>query len=475
MNRRKFCTLITATGIAKVLARSGPALGQSRSGSEIALPYTKRMRWFEEARFGMFIHWGAYSMLGHGEWAMHSDRMPFAEYQNVAGAFQPAPFDAREIVGLAKSTGMKYIVITAKHHDGFCMWNSKLTNYNIFTWGRFGRDPMKEMAEECRRQGIRLGFYYSVRDWHHPDWTLRYVHLNKKGPNYGSWWGYEASPWTNGHIYDCGCPACMKNIPITPQMDPRPTTAQGANMNLYLDYMKGEITELLTNYGPVSVMWFDGQDILNPRLGRVQEMISTMRRLQPDVIINDRVGPDGLYMGDYGVQEGKIPGSTISRPWETCMTSNGSWGYTGNSGWKTPRDVVHSLVDTTSKGGNLLLNIGPDGKGIVPSGCISQLKAVGDWMRINEPSIRDCGSAGLPQPKWGRITANGNRIYLHVFDWPADSTLFVAELNKSVKRAHLISDAGQKSLAATSTTEGLRIRLPGAAPDPIDSVVLLEV
>ena len=476
MHRRDFCTLAAAAGVANILGSYAPAFAQAGNESDILLQqYAARMKWFEEARFGMFIHWGAYSALGRGEWAMHSDRMPFTRYVNEAAAFQPMQFSARKVVALAKSSGMKYIVITAKHHDGFCMWNSSLTDYNIFKWGKFGRDPMKEMAEECDKQGIRLGFYYSVRDWHHPDWTLRYVHLKSKGPKYGSWWGYAASPWTNGEVYDCGCSGCMKNKPITAEMDPRPTVAQGAGMSLYLDYMKGEITELLTHYGPVSIMWFDGQDIQNSKLGRTQEFVSIMRKLQPKVIINDRIGGDGTQLGDYGVHEGTIPGSTISRPWETCMTSNNSWGYTGNSGWKNPRDVIHALVDTTSKSGNLLFNIGPDGKGVVPGGCVAQLQVVGDWMRINEISIRGCGSVNLPQPDWGRITAGNNRLYLHVFDWPNDATLLVGRLSKPVKRAYLLADERRKPLSATDVGQGTSINLPRTAPDAIDSVVVIDL
>jgi alpha-L-fucosidase len=246
-------------------------------------------------------------------------------------------------------------------------------------------------------------------------------------------------------------------------------------MNRYLDYMKGQITELLTQYGPVSVIWFDGQDIQNAKLGRVQEMLSAMRKLQPELIINDRIGGNGTHLGDYGVEEQKIPGRSSSRPWETCMTSNNSWGYTGDSGWKDPAEVIHALVDTTSKGGNLLFNIGPDGTGAVPPGCLTQMHTVGEWMRVNEASIRDCGPCGLPEPEWGRITKTGDRLYLHVFEWPGDGVLLVPQLKKPVKRAYLLADERRQALRWSSAVQGTHINLPRTAPDHRDSVVVLEL
>jgi len=431
----------------------------------------KRTNWFTDARFGMFIHWGAYAIPAKGEWIMHSGRIPFHDYEEIARAFKPSDFNAAEIVRKAKDAGMKYLVITAKHHDGFCMWNTKLTDYNIVKWGGFDRDPIKELAAECQKQGIKLGFYYSVRDWHHPDFVLHYEHLNAPGPHYGGWYAFPVN-WTGGEVMDCGCSACVKNIPLTKEQDPRPTEAEGADMNRYLDYMKGQIKELLTNYGPIAVMWFDGQDIVDQKKGRVQEMIDEMRQLQPDVLINDRIAWQP-GMGDYGVFEQHIPGETVGvRPWETCMTLNDNWGYTPNQNWKTTKQIVHHLADIVSKGGNLLLNVALDGHGILSNDYQCRLDSIGSWLKDNGESIYGCGASDLPQPEWGRITAKENKLYLHVFNWPMDSRLLVEHFTKNVKKAYLLN---QKSkIDSKLSSKGLELLLPGKMHNPIDEVIVLE-
>ena len=439
----------------------------------------ERMGWYRNARFGMFIHWGPYAALGgeyHGknvgwiaEWIQHTARIPAKEYESAAAAFNPVKFDAREWVKIAKDAGMKYIAITSKHHDGFCMWDSHLTDYNIAKWTPFKRSVIKELATECAKQGLKFGVYYSVRDWHHPDWALRYAHLDK--PNSG--WGYQASPWTKGRVNQCGCPSCRKNIPITPDMDLRPV--EKADMNRYLDYMKGQITELLTECGPVSLMWFDAQDIQDPKLGRVEEMVATMRRLQPKLIINDRIGPDGTMFGDYGVHEGNVPGSGAAREWETCMTLNNTWGYSKfDNHWKSAAELVHTLVDTTSKNGNFLLNVGPDGEGVIPQGSADRLKEVGQWMAVNGESIYGCRASTLPPPKWGKITAKGRTLYLHVFSWPADGQLVVEKFNNPANEAYLLSDSGKHSLPVKQVDGSLIITVATQPPSTLDSVIVME-
>ena len=440
----------------------------------------ERMQWYRDARFGMFIHWGPYAALGGeyrgkkvgwiAEWIQHTARIPAKEYETMSSEFNPVKFDAREWVGIAKAAGMKYIAITSKHHDGFCMWDSKLSDYNIAKWTAFKRNVIAELARECEKAGLKFGVYYSVRDWHHPDWAMRYAPLEK--PNSG--WGYPASPWTMGRVNQCGCPSCRKNIPITPEMDLRPV--ESADMNRYLDYMKGQLTELLTECGPVSLMWFDAQDIKDPKLGRVEEMIATMRRLQPKVIINDRIGPDGTTLGDYGVHEGNVPGTGTAREWETCMTLNGTWGYSKfDNNWKPAVEFVRTLVETTSKNGNFLLNVGPDGEGVIPQGSVDRLKEVGQWMSANGASIYGCEASTLPQPKWGRITAKGRTLYLHVFQWPADGRLIVPKLNAPAKRAYLLTDTEQRPLPLALADEGVTITVPDQAPSEIDSVIALTV
>ena len=447
---------------------------------ETPAQHDARMQWWTDARFGMFIHWGPYAVLGGeyqgkrvnwiSEWIQHSGRIPAKEYEDVAASFNPVKFDARQWVKLAKDAGMKYIAITSKHHDGFCMWDSQLTDYNITKWTPFKRNVIAELANECEKQGLKFGVYYSVRDWHHPDWALRYAQLEK--PNSG--WGYRASPWTKGHVAECGCPSCRKNIPITPEMNLSPV--ENADMNRYLDYMKGQLTELLTQCGPVSLMWFDAQDIQDPKLGRVDEMIATMRHLQPKLIISDRIGPDGTMFGDYGVHEGNVPGSGAAREWETCMTLNDTWGYSKfDEKWKSAEKLVHTLVETTSKNGNFLLNIGPDGEGVIPQGSADRLKEVGEWMAVNGQSIYGCGASSLPSPKWGKITVKGKTVYLHVFNWPVDQQLTIKNFNGPAKRAYLLADVAKQSLLLKTAGEVLSIQVPAKAPNSIDSVIVLEL
>ncbi len=440
-----------------------------------------RMAWFRDARFGMFIHWGPYSALGGeyrgqpvgwiAEWIQHTARIPLAEYETMAHAFNPVKFDAREWVSLAREAGMKYIAITAKHHDGFCLWDTRLTGYNLVQGTPFHRDAIAELARECERQGLKFGVYYSVRDWHHPDWPLRYEHLNPPHKGYG----YAASPWTSNWVSQCGCPSCRKSKPFPDDFDPRPVAA--ADMNRYLDYMRGQLTELLTRCGPVSLMWFDAQDIRDPALGRVKEMIATMRRLNPNVIISDRIGPDGTEFGDYGVHEGGVPGTGAAREWETCMTLNNTWGYSKfDEHWKSAAELIHTLVETTSKNGNFLLNVGPDGEGVIPAGSAGRLREVGRWMAENADSIRGCGAANLPVPKWGRFTARGSRLYVHIFQWPADGQLRLPPLPGTIRRAFALAYPARQQLEFTVNPEGVDLRLPvtPAEAGP-DAVLVLEM
>jgi alpha-L-fucosidase len=433
-----------------------------------------RTQWFSEARFGMFIHFGVYAKPAQGEWIMHSARLSYSGYEQIARTFKPTDFDAAKIVRIAKNAGMKYLVITAKHHDGFCMWNTKLTDYNIFRWGGFKRDLMKELAEECQKQGMKLGFYYSVRDWHHPDFVMHYEHLDAPGHYYKGWYAFPVN-WTGGDVRDCGCSGCINNLPLTKEQDPRPTEEEGADMNRYLNYMKEQLIELLTNYGPIAVMWFDGQDIVDQKKGRVQEMIDEMRRIQPNVLINDRIAWQPGF-GDYGVFEQQIPGDTIVRPWESCMTMNDSWGFNSkDNNWKSTRIIVRNISDIVSKGGNLLLNIGPDGQGRVPENCEIGLDSVGQWMKANGESIYGCKASNLPQPQWGRITAKRNRLYLHIFDWPANGKLIVGGLDKKISRAYFLLDNKEKIINKLLPI-GQELLLPVIkAPNPVNTVIVLEI
>ncbi len=334
-----------------------------------------RTQWWREARFGLFIHWGIYAVPageyngkevpgGGGEWIMNNAHIPVAEYEKFAGQFNPTKFDARAWVKVAKDAGMKYIVITSKHHDGFCMFDTKLTDYNVVAATPWHHDPMKDLAEACRAEGIKLCFYYSILDWHNPD--------------------------------------------------------QQKDFPKYVEYMKGQLKELLTQYGPIGILWFDGQWIgqWTPEQGR--DLYKYVRSLQPDIIINNRVGKGGGADGDYDTPEQSIPaGPPKGRLWETCMTMNDTWGYKkSDSHWKSPTDLTRKLIDIASKGGNFLLNVGPTAEGTIPPESVERLQAVGKWLKTNGDAIY--GTTAGPWKKTpfdGRATVKGNTLYLQVFNW----------------------------------------------------------
>ncbi len=374
---------------------------------ELPEAFAKRTKWWREAKFGMFIHWGIYAVPADstdlegrkivGEWFMHNKKMQVSEYEKFAKQFNPVKFNAREWVRMAKEAGMKYIVITSKHHDGFCMFDSDLTDYNIVKGTPFGRDPLKELAKECKHQGIRLGFYYSILDWHHPDYLPR-------------------RPW---------------------EKDVRPE--KGADLNLYIDYMKGQLKELLTKYDQVAVLWFDGWWEHNAEELRSSEVNSFVRSLQPDILINDR----NHLPEDFSTPEQTIPARAMpgGRLWETCMTINDTWGYAKNDkNWKPAKDLIRKLCDIAHKGGNFLLNVGPTAEGTFPEPVVERLKKIGEWMKVNGESIY--GTTQCPFRKLsfdGRCTVKGNILYLHVFQWP-ERDLKLEGLETKVLSARTLSD-----------------------------------
>jgi alpha-L-fucosidase len=405
----------------------------------------QRLAWWSDARFGMFIHWGLYSqwgchypgtngelLNGGSEHMMQHLRIPLADYAKIADVFDPTNFNAGEWVAIAKNAGMKYLVITSKHHDGFAMYDSPSSDYNIVRRTPWHRDPVKELAVACRQQGLKFGVYYSLgRDWQDPDVPTRD--------------GYRSNTWDY------------------------PNETNKVFARYFARKVKPQITELLTQYHP-GVLWFDTPEKISA--AESQELVNLIRRLEPDCIINSRVG-HGL--GDYGVSEQKIPGSADAKPWETCMTLNGHWGYfLGDEKWKPAATVIRNLVDIASKGGNYLLNVGPTGQGIIPDGAVKDLAAVGAWMKINGAAIY--GTSGSPlksQPAWGRCTQKGRTLYLHVFDWPADGKLEVPGAPGKIATAALLA-TGEK-LATEATTGGLTISVPSAAPDSISSTIVLTL
>ena len=405
--------------------------------SETKAERDARMKWFREAHFGMFIHWGLYSVPAgeykdrkdQGEWFLLATKMPLSEYAKFAGQFNPVKFDAREWVRIAKNAGMKYIVITAKHHDGFGMYPSELTDWCIKSTP-FRRDPLKELSAECKKEGIVFCVYYSIWDWHHPDYPARI-------PN---------------------------NDLATGQPD----------MRRYGEFMMGQLKELATKYDP-DLFWFDGQEnglVWNP--GVAAKGIAELHSLKPGLIIKDNWGVNNG--SDYEVYENRIPDEALKKggDWETCMTMNQHWCYNKNDhNWKSTACLIRGLVDCTSKGGNFLLNVGPTSEGLIPGPSIERLEAIGKWTNANGESIYGATASPFGELPWGRATQKEGKLYLHVFDWPKDGKLFVPLANKPVKVALLT--APDQVLPSSSNDKGLTITLPAVATDKIDSVIVISL
>ncbi|MBF8294656.1 MAG: hypothetical protein HW389_1201 [Bacteroidetes bacterium] len=417
--------------------------------------YEARMKWWSEARFGMFIHWGLYSIpagewkgsTNHAEWIRTTARIPLEEYNKFVGQFNPVKFNPTEWVRMAKNAGMKYIVITSKHHDGFCLFDSKFTDFDIMATP-FKRDILKELADACHKEGIKICWYHSIMDWHHPDYLPR-------------------REWEND----------------------RPNA--GAEYERYVQHMKNQLKELLTNYGQISVLWFDGEweSTWNTKYGT--ELYDYVRSLQPNIIINNRVGAGrsgmegftkaGQFAGDFGTPEQEIPATGLSGvSWETCMTMNDNWGFNKNDQkWKSTEDLIHKLADIASKGGNFLLNVGPTSEGVFPQQAIERLRELGGWMKINGESIYETKASPFKGLEWGRCTQKaidgGARLYLHVFNWPANGKLIVPGILNEPKQAFLLADKEQLHLLVRRQEDALVIDVPAIAPDPNNSVVVVDV
>jgi alpha-L-fucosidase len=406
--------------------------------------HDRRMKWWREARFGMFIHWGVYAIPGGvwkgaevkrsgAEWIMNRGKIPVADYQKLPAQFNPVKFDAKGWVALAKQAGAKYIVITSKHHDGFAMFRSRTDPFNIYDATPWKHDPLQELAAAAKKEGIKLGFYYSQsQDWNH-----------RGGAAAGGHW------------------------------DP---AAQDGSMDEYIDKVAvPQVKELLTRYGKVAVLWWDTPVDMTPERGI---KFLPLLKLQPDIVTNNRLWKTKSG-GDFETPEQKIPANGIAgKDWETCMTINGTWGFrTSDQSWKTTETLVRNLVDIASKGGNFLLNVGPTAEGEIPAPSVERLQQMGAWLKVNGEAIYGTTAAPFAeQPAWGRITrkARGKStiLYLHVFDGPGDGKLAVPGLASKVSRATLL--AGGKKLDVATTDAGATVTLPPAPPDPISSTVVLE-
>ncbi|MCL2812575.1 MAG: alpha-L-fucosidase [Clostridia bacterium] len=356
--------------------------------------HAQRTQWFVNDRFGMFIHWGLYAIPARGEWVRSVERISNEEYQRYFHEFNPVDYDPRTWARLAKQAGMRYAVMTAKHHDGFCLFDSKHTDYKA-TNTPAGRDLVREYIEAFRAEGLKVGLYYSLLDWHHPDY-----------PHYGD----AHHPMRENELF------------------------KGAQHNFgrYVDYLHAQVRELCTNYGKLDLMWFDfSYGELFGEAWRATELVRMVRSLQPGILIDNRLeeaaansmlsGEPAEYAGDFLSPEQLLPPQGMfdcnGNPllWEACITLNNNWGYCHNDTYYKPASmVIRKLVECVSKGGNMLLNVGPDARGRIPQASVRILEQMGEWMAVNQDAIYGCGHADIDKPDYGRVTRNGNTLYFHV-------------------------------------------------------------
>jgi len=406
----------------------------------------QRLDWFRDAKFGMFIHWGPYSELAgewngrqvpvgtEAEWIMKQLKIPVSEYRKLAHQLNPVRFDAHQWVRLAKATGMKYIVITAKHHDGFAMYHSKVSSYNIVDWTPFKRDPLKELSQACADEGIKFCVYYSHREeWDHSG-------------GYGNDWDYD-NDWGDD-FYD------------------------HAKFESYLEEKaKPQVRELMTNYGPIGLVWFD-RGMYTPEQGKA--FVKLVRDLQPATLINSRVGNYSQELiGDYqSMGDNGMPPGGLKEYWESAQTLNKTWGFSKfDTLWKSPETVIRNLVETVSRGGNLLLNIGPKGNGEIPVAIVKVFGKVGPWIERNAESIYGTTANPFGELPWGYCTVKGSKLYLFVRDWPQNGILTLPDLQNCVISANLLIDK-IANLKVTKTANQTQISLP---PKPADTPITVLV
>lgn len=427
----------------------------------------KRTQWFMDARFGMFIHWGLYAIPACGEWVMSQREMTVEEYDQYFEMFDPRDCQPEEWVKLAKKAGMKYAVLTAKHHDGFCLFDSALTDYKS-TNTKAGRDFVREFVDACRKYDIRVGLYFSIIDWRHPDF-----------PKYGD----RQHPMRNREEYK----------------------GEAIDFDRYLEYMHGQVKELVTNYGKLDILWFDfSYDDMCGEKWKASELIQMVRTYQPDVIIDNRLEGSGEnhgslatnhplpYSGDFASPEQIIPPEGVRDadgeliPWELCATMNNHWGFCNyDYEYKPAEMIIRKLVECVSKGGNMILNVGPDAMGRVPEQSIQILEEVGEWMRKNGESIYGCGISAVPKPEWGRYTQKGNVVYAHVCEAPLgalplygiepdmlDKALYLAD-GSEVRRGEAWNTLTFSETAFVSFGEDPVFTYP--LPDKRDTVLKIEI
>ncbi|MBK7626321.1 MAG: alpha-L-fucosidase [Bacteroidales bacterium] len=428
----------------------------------------ERMEWWREARFGMFIHWGVYALPagiwdgrqigGIGEWIMNRGKIPVADYQRMAKNFNPVKYDPDAWVRMAKDAGMKYIVITSKHHDGFALFETKASKWNVVDATVYGKDLLKPLAEACKKYGIKLGFYYSqAQDWNNPGGSAARRPMKEGWANPDS---VIIDAYTKEH---------------KGHWDP---AQEKKTFDQYIDDVAvPQVKELLTNYGEVAVLWWDTPtNMTDDAATKLQAQLA----IQPNIITNDRLKRPN-FQGDHKTPEQRIPNlkDLDGTDWETCMTMNGTWGYKSyDHNYKTPETLIRNLLDIASKGGNFLLNVGPTDLGEFPQESIDILSKMGAWMKVNGEAVYGTKASPWGLFDWGRCTKkeskNGTTLYFSVFNWPVDGKLTIAGISNKVASAALLAN-GVKVNAITSKDGVLTLTLPKSAPDPIASVIKVEV
>ena len=428
--------------------------------------YEKRMEWYQDARFGMFIHWGLYSIPARGEWVRSVEEIPEEEYLPFMKEFDARDYNPNQWAKEAKAAGMKYVVLTAKHHDGFCLFDSKYTDYKV-TNTPAGRDLIKEYVEALREEGLKVGIYFTLLDWHHPDY-----------PHYGD----RIHPMRNHK--ECG--------------------NENRDFSRYTEYLYNQVEEICTNYGQIDIIWFDfSYDDMRGEKWGATKLINMVRSLQPQVIIDNRLEASGEgrgslyecdptpYHGDFVSHEQIIPPEGIcdkeGNPmvWEACFTMNNNWGYCANDHYYKPASMlIKKLVECVSKGGNMILNVGPDATGRFPAQSCRLLDEIGTWMARNGESIYGCGSAELPKPDWGWYTRGAGKLYAHVLEAPLGPLPLTGLVPERIGTVRRLADGGEVVRGeswVTSAYENLAFVSFGTVPqytyplpDPIDTVLEIE-
>ena len=435
-----FRRLRVAVSLPVLAALAGGAAPSAAEGYEPTPENLAARRWFQDAKFGLFVHWGVYSVLGDGEWVMNNRKIRVAEYEKLPAFFNPVAFDAAEWVSLVKAAGMKYVTITSKHHDGFAMWDSKVSDWDIVDRTPYGKDVLKALADECARQGIKLFFYHSQLDWHHPDYFPR----GRTGRDAAR---LESGEWDR-----------------------------------YLDTMDAQLEELLTGYGPIGGIWFDGMWDKRDAPWRIEKTYGLIHRLQPAALVGSNHHLKPFPGEDFQMFEKDLPGHNTagfnaeseigSLPLEMCETMNGAWGFNlTDTRYKSTADLVRLLVKAAGYDANLLLNVGPMPDGRIQPEFEGRLREIGEWLAKHGESIYGTRGGPVPPRNWGVTTRKGDRVFVHVLDWP-DPVLTLPRLPRAVKKAWRLAGGAPVAVAAQPSAVALTL---GGERDPVDTVVVLEL